>query len=65
MKKQTINKIFKRKNPKSTQADTQLPSVFNPEPLISKNRPTKSSRVETNEVYVNSLERDLGLRRQI
>ncbi|KAK9181534.1 hypothetical protein WN944_024671 [Citrus x changshan-huyou] len=65
MKKQTIDKFFKRKNPESTQADTQLPSVSNPEPPISENRPTKSSRVETNEVDVNSLERDPGLRRQI
>ena len=65
MKKQTIDKFFKRKTPESTQADTQLPSVSNPEPPISENRPTKSFRVETNEVDINSLERDPGLCRQI
>ena len=55
MKKQMIDKFFKRKNLQSTQADTQLPSVSNPKPPISENRPTKSSRIEINEVDVNSL----------
>ena len=65
MKKQTIDKFFKRKTPESTQADTQLPLVSNLEPPISENRQTKSLRVETNEVDVNSLERDPRLRHQI
>ena len=55
MKKQTIDKFFKRKNLQSTQAYIQLPSVSNPKPPIFENWPTKSWRIETNEVDINSL----------
>ena len=41
MKKQTIDKFFKRKNPESTQAYTQLPPVSNLEPPISEKSANK------------------------